>query len=87
MARYLTEFIGTFFLVFTIGCSVLNGTPMAPLAIGASLRPMMLTVKNVVAVSASVGLVKSSVTVSRLTSSPVLAAFFQTKRRIVSPRR
>lgn len=41
MARYLTEFIGTFFLVFTIGCSVLNGTPMAPLAIGASLMVMV----------------------------------------------
>ena len=41
MNRYLTEFIGTFFLVFTIGCSVLVGTPMAPLAIGASLMVMV----------------------------------------------
>lgn len=41
MNRYLTEFIGTFFLVFTIGCSVLVGTPMAPLAIGAALMAMV----------------------------------------------
>jgi aquaporin Z len=41
MDRYLTEFVGTFFLVFTIGCSVLVGTPMAPLAIGASLMVMV----------------------------------------------
>jgi aquaporin Z len=41
MNRYLTEFVGTFFLVFTIGCSVLGGTPLAPLAIGASLMAMV----------------------------------------------
>lgn len=41
MNRYLTEFTGTFFLVFTIGCSVLVGTPMAPLAIGAALMAMV----------------------------------------------
>jgi aquaporin Z len=41
MNRYLTEFTGTFFLVFTIGCSVLVGAPMAPLAIGASLMVMV----------------------------------------------
>src|SRR5437763_1082588 len=41
MNRYLTEFTGSFFLVFTIGCSVLVGTPMAPLAIGASLMVMV----------------------------------------------
>jgi glycerol uptake facilitator-like aquaporin len=28
MSRYLTEFVGTFFLVFTIGCSVIGGTPI-----------------------------------------------------------
>jgi aquaporin Z len=37
MNRYLTEFIGTFMLVLTVGLSVLVGTPMAPLAIGAVL--------------------------------------------------
>jgi len=41
MKRYLTEFIGTFFLVFTVCMCVMNGTPMAPLAIGASLMIMV----------------------------------------------
>src|SRR5215211_5020028 len=41
MRNYLTEFIGTFFLVLTIGLSVLGGTPMAPLAIGAALMVMV----------------------------------------------
>ena len=50
MNRYLTEFVGTFFLVFTIGCSVLGGTPLAPLAIGvptSTLHPMVKTRKKV----------------------------------------
>jgi aquaporin Z len=37
MRRYLTEFIGTFGLVFTVGCAVMSGSPLAPLAIGAAL--------------------------------------------------
>lgn len=41
MNKYLTEFVGTFFLVLTIGFSVLGGTPMAPLAIGAALMVMV----------------------------------------------
>jgi aquaporin Z len=41
MRNYLTEFIGTFFLVLTVGLTVLNGTPLAPLAIGASLMVMV----------------------------------------------
>ena len=41
MKRYLTEFTGTFFLVLTIGLTVLGGTPLAPLAIGASLMIMV----------------------------------------------
>jgi aquaporin Z len=43
MNKYLTEFIGTFFLVFTIGCTVIgNGAgPLAPLAIGAALMVMI----------------------------------------------
>jgi aquaporin Z len=41
MRRYLTEFIGTFFLVFTIGLTVTAGAPMAPLAIGSSLMVMV----------------------------------------------
>lgn len=41
MRVYLTEFIGTFFLVLTIGLTVLSGSPMAPLAIGLSLMVMV----------------------------------------------
>jgi aquaporin Z len=41
MNKYVTEFLGTFFLVLTIGLTVLGGTPMAPLAIGASLMVMV----------------------------------------------
>jgi aquaporin Z len=41
MNRYLTEFVGTFFLVFTIGLSVIGGSDMAPLAIGGSLMVMV----------------------------------------------
>jgi aquaporin Z len=37
----VTEFIGTFFLVLTIGLTVLNGTPLAPLAIGSALMIMV----------------------------------------------
>jgi aquaporin Z len=39
--NYLTEFIGTFFLVLTIGLTVLGGTQLAPLAIGSSLMIMV----------------------------------------------
>jgi len=39
--RYITEFIGTFFLVFTIGCAVLGKVELAPLAIGAVLMVMV----------------------------------------------
>jgi aquaporin Z len=41
MRNYLTEFIGTFFLCLTVGMTVVNGTPMAPLAIGSSLMIMV----------------------------------------------
>lgn len=41
MVKYLTEFIGTFFLVFTIGLCVLGQSTMAPLAIGSSLMIMV----------------------------------------------
>ncbi|MDH5284694.1 MAG: aquaporin [Gemmatimonadota bacterium] len=41
MRNYLTEFIGAFFLCLTIGMTVVNGTPMAPLAIGCSLMIMV----------------------------------------------
>jgi aquaporin Z len=41
MPKYLTEFVGTLFLVLTVGLSVLGQSPMAPLAIGASLMIMV----------------------------------------------
>src|ERR1700760_3689115 len=43
MNKYLTEFIGTFFLVLTIGCTVIpNATGViAPLAIGSALMVMV----------------------------------------------
>lgn len=41
MKRYITEFIGTFFLVLTIGLTVTQGSPMAPLAIGSVLMVMV----------------------------------------------
>ncbi len=43
MARYVVEFIGTFFLVGTIGCTVIDpgAGPFAPLAIGSALMLMV----------------------------------------------
>ena len=41
MRKYLTEFIGTFFLVFTVCATVLGKVSVAPLAIGAVLMVMI----------------------------------------------
>ena len=43
MKKYIAEFIGTFFLVLTVGCTVIPGAPgvIAPLAIGAVLMVMV----------------------------------------------
>jgi aquaporin Z len=41
MRRYAAEFIGTFFLVFTIVSVVLSGAALAPLAIGVTLTAMV----------------------------------------------
>lgn len=41
MNKYIVEFIGTFFLVLTIGCSVIGGAVPAPLAIGMALAVMI----------------------------------------------
>ncbi len=41
MPKYLTEFIGTFFLVLTIGLTTLAETPLAPLAIGSVLMVLV----------------------------------------------
>jgi aquaporin Z len=39
--KVVVEFIGTFFLVFTVGASVRSGAALAPLAIGAALMVMV----------------------------------------------
>ena len=41
MKKYLVEFIGTFFLVFTVGMAVRSGAALAPLAIGSALMVMV----------------------------------------------
>jgi aquaporin Z len=41
MRKYIVEFIGTFFLVFTICCAVLTNAGLAPVAIGAVLAAMV----------------------------------------------
>lgn len=41
MPKYLTEFIGTFFLVLSITLSVITGQALAPLAIGGTLMVMI----------------------------------------------
>jgi aquaporin Z len=41
MKKYIVEFIGTFFLVFTVGTAVRSGAWLAPLAIGSSLMVMI----------------------------------------------
>jgi aquaporin Z len=43
MHKYLMEFVGTFFLVFTVGCTVVGAgaAPLAPIAIGSSLMVMI----------------------------------------------
>lgn len=41
MRSYAVEFIGTFFLVLTVGTAVLSAAPLAPLAVGAILMVMV----------------------------------------------
>ena len=41
MKKLIYEFIGTFFLVFTIGCAVSSGSTIAALAIGSGLMVMV----------------------------------------------
>ena len=43
MNKYITEFIGTFFLVLTIGCTVIPGAPgTAPAASSSTTTPIAL---------------------------------------------
>ena len=41
MRKYVTEFIGTFGLVFTVGCAIFSSPALAPLAIGAALMVLV----------------------------------------------
>lgn len=41
MKKYIVEFIGTFFLVLTVGFCVLGGSDLAPIAIGSVLMVMI----------------------------------------------
>ncbi len=41
MNKYITEFIGTFFLVFAIGMASLSGSPLKPVVIGSMLMVMV----------------------------------------------
>jgi aquaporin Z len=41
MKKYIVEFIGTFFLVFTVGIAVRTSAPLAPIAIGSILMVMI----------------------------------------------
>lgn len=41
MSKYLTELIGTFFLVLTVGLTVTGGSSLAPIAIGTALMVMV----------------------------------------------
>jgi aquaporin Z len=49
MNKYIAEFIGTFFLVLTIGCTIIPGTAgvIAPLAIGAALMVMVFATGHI----------------------------------------
>ena len=39
--KFISEFIGTFFLVFTVGLNVIGGNPLGAISIGASLMCMV----------------------------------------------
>merc|ERR1719160_1670419 len=45
--KYLSEFIGTYFLVLTIGCNVLTGSVGAALSIGMMLMVMVYALGSV----------------------------------------
>ena len=47
MNKYIAELIGTFFLVFTVGCTVISGVAMAPVAIGAALMVMVFAAGHI----------------------------------------
>jgi len=47
MEAYISEFVGTFFLVITIGFNVLQNTALAPISIGAILMSMIFATGKV----------------------------------------
>jgi aquaporin Z len=49
MNKYIAEFIGTFFLVLTVGCTIIPGAAgvIAPLAIGAALMVMVFATGHI----------------------------------------
>ena len=49
MNKYIAEFIATFFLVLTVGCTVIGGGPgvIAPLAIGSALMIMVFATGHI----------------------------------------
>merc|ERR1719487_1580988 len=47
LESYVSEFIGTFFLVFTVGLNVLQNTTLAPLSIGSILMVMIFATGSV----------------------------------------
>merc|ERR1719281_420760 len=47
LSRWTAEFIGTFFLVFTIGCAVHGGCIAAAIAIGGMLMVMIYSLGSV----------------------------------------
>lgn len=47
MKKYIAEFIGTFFLVFTVGIAVRQAAPFAPFAIGSILMVMIFAVGHI----------------------------------------
>merc|ERR1719377_364765 len=47
ICRYLAEFIGTYFLVLTVGCCVLTGSIGAALSIGSVLMVMIYALGSV----------------------------------------
>lgn len=47
VCKYLAEFTGTFFLVFTVGCNVLTGSVGAALSIGSVLTVMVFSLGSV----------------------------------------
>lgn len=46
-SKYLAEFVGTFFLVLTVGCNVLTGSVGAALSVGAILMVMIYSLYTV----------------------------------------